>query len=113
MTAWPQTIPVTEFKPRTTAALPDAIALPTGRMEVPTASILTGNYARIEGNHMVDNNGRNLKLDIGSGTLVIRNTVNGGGATSFNVPPGNLVGPLLGTAAAIATNSNPHANFAF
>ena len=71
---------------------------------------LTGNYARIEGNHIIDNNGRNLKLDIGSGSLVVRNTVGGGG---FNVPAGNLVGPLLGTSAAVATNSNPHANFAF
>jgi hypothetical protein len=75
---------------------------------------LTGNYARIEGNHITDNTGsRNLKLDIGSGSLVIRNTISGAGATSFNVPAGNLVGPLLSTATAVATNSNPHANFAF
>jgi hypothetical protein len=74
---------------------------------------ITGNFARIEGNHAIDNSGsRNLKLDIGSGSLVIRNTVSGGGATSFNVPAGNLVGPLLGTSAAVLTNSNPHANYA-
>ena len=71
---------------------------------------LTGNYARIESNHLVDNNGRNLKLDPGSGTLVIRNTVGGG---SFSVPVGNLVGPLLSTPAAVLTNNNPNANFAF
>ena len=75
---------------------------------------LIGNYARIEGNHMIDNSGsRNLKLDIGSGNLVIRNSVSGGGSTSFNVPAGSLAGPLLSSPAAITTNSNPHANFAF
>jgi hypothetical protein len=84
-----------------------------GRDGVSYGIHLTGNYARVEGNHLIDNNGRNLKLEIGSGTLVIRNTVSGAGATSFNVPAGNLVGPLLGTSAAILTNSNPHANFAF
>ena len=75
---------------------------------------ITGSFSRIEGNQCVDNSGsRNLKLDIGSGSVVIRNTVSGGGATSFNVPAGNLMGPLLGTSAAVLTNSNPHANYAY
>lgn len=74
---------------------------------------ITGSFVRIEGNHMIDNIGsRNLKLDIGSDSLVIRNTVSGSSATSFNVPAGNLVGPLLSTPAAVLTNSNPHVNYA-
>ena len=75
---------------------------------------ITGNFARIEGNHAIDNSGfRNLKLNLGTTNLVIRNTVNGAGTNSFNVPAGNLAGPLLTNAVAVLTNSNPNANFAY
>ena len=70
---------------------------------------LAGNYCRVEGNHAVDNNGRNLKLDIGSGSAVVRNTINGGVPSAAN----NLFGPLLNSATAVATNTNPHANYSF
>jgi hypothetical protein len=45
----------------------------------------------------------------GTGDLIIRNSSNGN-ATPYNIAAGNAVGPIV-TAATIAANSNPHANY--
>jgi Right handed beta helix region len=74
---------------------------------------MSGNYSRIEGNNAVDNTSRGIVVGLGSGVLVIRNSVNGSGTNSYNIPVGNLVGPILSTPASILTNSNPHANFGY
>jgi hypothetical protein len=66
-----------------------------------------GSYNRIEANHAVFSY-RALSIQ-GVGNVVIRNNVgNTTVANFFNA--GNLVGPFI-NAAALATNTNPHANY--
>jgi hypothetical protein len=68
----------------------------------------TGNGNRIEGNSAATNPGTGYKVD-GTGNLIIRNSSNGS-VTPYNIAAGNAVGPIV-TAATIAANSNPHANY--
>ncbi len=70
-----------------------------------------GSNNRVEGNTCTDN-------DVGIATaagavsnLFIRNSVSGNGI-GYQILAGNTIGPIV-TAATIATNANPHANYEF
>jgi parallel beta-helix repeat protein len=65
-------------------------------------------FNRIEGNHLTSN--ATGILVNGSGNLLIRNSARSNG-TNFNFGVGNTAGPIVNSAN-IATNNNPHANYA-
>ncbi|MFN0135447.1 MAG: right-handed parallel beta-helix repeat-containing protein [Phycisphaerae bacterium] len=65
---------------------------------------------RIEGNNVIDND---YGVQVTSaGNLVIRNSARDNSTGNFNVIAGNSVGPWV-TAATIAANTNPHANYIY
>jgi parallel beta-helix repeat protein len=73
---------------------------------------VTGNGNRIEGNQ-VTLNGVGIDVDVG-GNLIIRNSARGN-ATDYldDAPLGqNSFGPIV-AAGTIATDNNPHANYAY
>lgn len=72
---------------------------------------VSGSYNRIEGNH-VTLGYTGIRVDT-SGNVIIKNSSGGQGAANYIVAAGNLFGPTLSSLAALATNSNPHANYDF
>jgi len=79
-----------------------------GTASTNTAIRAVGSYNRIEANHAAFSY-RGLSIQ-GTANLVIRN--NTGNTTMANfIAANNLAGPFI-NAAAIATNTNPHANYA-
>ena len=69
----------------------------------------TGSGNRIEANHVINND---VGIDVGSaGNLIIRNSARGN-TSNYDIASGNTVGPIIDDSD-IATDSNPHANYAF
>ena len=68
---------------------------------------IVGGGNRIEANNITDND-RGIDVDV-AGNLIIRNSASGNGV-NFDIVAGNIVGPTV-TAATIAGNNNPHANY--
>lgn len=69
---------------------------------------VTVNLCRIERNHVTGND-RGIDVDSGS-NLIVGNSA-GGNTTNYDIVAGNASGPIV-TGANIATNTNPHANYA-
>lgn len=67
---------------------------------------------RIEGNHVVVGSGVFGILAGSTNNIVIKNSVEGGGANNYGYGGTDIVGPII-TAPGIITNSNPWANFSF
>ncbi|MDB6125709.1 MAG: hypothetical protein JWQ71_4702 [Pedosphaera sp.] len=71
----------------------------------------TGSYNRIEGNHATISY-TGIRVD-SVGNVIIKNSSGGNSVANYNVAANNLFGPTLNSAATMATNSNPHANYTF
>ena len=73
------------------------------------------NNNRVEDNHVVGNGYAGIM--VGSGfhnNIIVKNTVIGSSVTNYNIPTGQIVGPLITNAVSgIITNANPWANFSF
>jgi parallel beta-helix repeat protein len=70
---------------------------------------------RIDGNHVTGTGpgGYGITVAGGTGNIIIRNSVEGGGA-NYTFDSTQIVGPLItNTVSGIITNSNPWANFSF
>jgi parallel beta-helix repeat protein len=71
--------------------------------------LIAASNNRIEGNHVVRNNGTGIRVTpLGTNNVIIRNTVAGEGTNNFIIPANNDVGPI-GSA---ATATSPWANIA-
>jgi len=72
---------------------------------------------RIENNHIKGNGYAGISVFSHStytNNIIVKNTVIGNGANNYNIPPGQISGPLItNTVSGVITNSNPWANFSF
>jgi parallel beta-helix repeat protein len=76
---------------------------------------ITGFNDRIDGNHVTGSGtgGYGITVAGGTGNIIIRNTVEGGG-TNYTFDSTQIAGPIItNTVSGIITNVNPWANFSF
>jgi parallel beta-helix repeat protein len=78
---------------------------------------IVGSNNRIENNHVTASGTYGIQiytLSSYTNNIVIRNSVEGNGASDYSFDTSQIVGPLINnTVSGIITNSNPWANFAF
>jgi hypothetical protein len=74
------------------------------------------NNSRVEDNYVIGNRNAGIWVFNNGYTnnIVVKNTVIGNGANNYNIPTGQIYGPLItNTVSGVITNSNPWANFSF
>jgi hypothetical protein len=77
--------------------------------------VVAGANNRIEGNHITLSSGYGIEVIAPhTNNIVLRNSVEGGGANDYFLGPSQFAGPIITNApAGVITNSNPWANFGF
>jgi parallel beta-helix repeat protein len=78
--------------------------------------LIYDNNNRVEDNHVTGNGNGGIMIYNGGyhNNIIVKNTVIGSSVTNYNIPTGQISGPLItNTVSGVITNSNPWANFSF